>query len=264
MFCGLCFAGQGFAAQNDVDSSAAWRNKTELGRIFEEAGVAGVFVVYDPEKNLYSGCNRERAETRFRPASTFKILNSLIAFETGVVKDTREILPYGGGPQPVKAWGRDMSIREAMAASSVPVYRGVARRIGLERMRDFVQRAGYGNAAIGNKVDDFWLEGPLAVSALEQVRFLEALLRRQLPFSGRSYDLLLEIMPREKTEQGGELFFKTGLTGRATPNIGWLVGWVRLEGRDYPFALNLDSAKDTDAGLRLPLARRALKLLDLY
>ena len=236
-----------------------WRERAELGELFAAAGVTGTFVVYDPEQGVLYGCNRERAETRLRPASTFKILNSLIAFETGVVKDADDVLVWNGQPQSVKAWERDMTIREAIAASNVPAYQDIARRIGLERMRGFVRSVGYGNADIGDTVDDFWLAGPLAISAVEQVRFLDELLRRELPFTTRSYDLLESIMPAETTPEQGRLFFKTGLAVRVDPNVGWLVGWVNLRGRSYPFALNLDVTPGMDIGLRLSLARQALQ-----
>jgi beta-lactamase class D len=62
-----------------------------------------------------------RAERRMRPASTFKIVNSLIALETGAVKDENEIIPYGGKPQPIKAWEHDMSMRDAIRISNVAI-----------------------------------------------------------------------------------------------------------------------------------------------
>jgi len=68
------------------------------------------------------------------PASTFKIANTIIALETGVVKDENEIIPYGG--RPFKHWEKDMSMREAIALSAVPIYQELARRIGLERYRE--------------------------------------------------------------------------------------------------------------------------------
>lgn len=244
--------------------TAIWQDEPRLADLFAEAGVNGVFVLYDREKNILHGCNAARAATRYQPASTFKMLNALIAFETGTVSDADEILPYGGGTQPIKAWERDMTIKEAMAVSNVPLFQGIARRIGLERMRGYVRKAAYGNAEIGNEVDIFWLKGPLAISALEQIRFIDALNRDALPFSRRSLELLRAIMPQKNgPTQASVYFYKTGLTSAARPGIGWVVGWARKNGRDYPFALNLDITKDTDADLRLPLAREALRTLGI-
>src|SRR5687768_15107181 len=45
-------------------------------------GIAGTFVMLDARKGRLVVHNLERARTRFLPASTFKIPNSLIALET--------------------------------------------------------------------------------------------------------------------------------------------------------------------------------------
>src|SRR5690606_38824824 len=112
----------------------------------------------------------------------FKIPNTLIGLSVGAVSSVDEVLPYGGKPQPFKAWERDMSLRDAISASNVAIYRELARRIGLERMRDHVARIDYGSAEIGTKVDDFWLSGPLKISAVEQTLFLASLADSALPF----------------------------------------------------------------------------------
>ena len=154
-----------------------------------------------------------------------------------------------------------MTIQEAMAVSNVPLFQGIARRIGLPRMRKYVREADYGNAEIGQVVDNFWLKGPLAISALEQISFIDKLNRGDLPFSARSIGLVRLIMPREENRLPGVVFYKTGWAINTQPGIGWVVGWVRYDGRDYPFALNLDINKPEDADMRLTVAWLALQEL---
>ncbi len=246
-------------------AGAVWREEPRLAELFKAAGLNGSFVLYDREKNTLLGCNAERAGVRYLPASTFKILNSLIAFETGVVKDASEVMSYGGGAQPVKAWEKDMNLKDAMAVSNVPLYQGIARRIGRARMAEYVRKAAYGNAQIGDKVDDFWLKGPLAISILEQIRFINNLNLGELPFSARSQGLLREIMPREaEGKAGATIFYKTGLASAATPPVGWVAGWLELDGKSYPFALNFDITRDDAPPLRLEIMRKALAVLGLY
>ena len=245
--------------------NAAWRDSPNLSNLFDglraQSGLEGTFALYDREEKALIGYNEARANSRYQPASTFKSLNALIAFETGEVRDLNEILPYGGGPQPVPAWEKDMTIQEAMAVSNVPLFQGIARRIGLPRMRKYVRQVNYGNAEIGQVVDNFWLKGPLAISALEQIRFIDELNRNELPFSARSMELVREIMPREENRLPGVVFYKTGWAANTQPGIGWVVGWVRYDGRDYPFALNLDINKPEDADMRLTVAWLALQEL---
>ena len=87
--------------------------RPDLQAVFTGQGTPGTFVLYDPGADKLTVVDRARAERRHVPASTFKIANSLIALDTGAVRDESEIIPYGGKPQPFKQWERDMGMREA-------------------------------------------------------------------------------------------------------------------------------------------------------
>lgn len=226
VFCGLA-------------SAVEWREVPELGRVFDERGVSGTFVLYSAPEKTCIGYNRERAETRFIPASTFKIVNTLIGLSSGAVRNVDEVIPFTGAPQTVKAWEKDMSLREGIAMSNVPLYQELARRIGLDAMRDGVWKLQYGNCDIGQVVDVFWLKGPLEISAVEQCMLLYRLARRELPFPGEHQDSVAEIIELERGD-GWVLYGKTGGATVYSPALGWLVGWVVKDGENYPFALNID------------------------
>ena len=49
--------------------------------------INGAFVLYDLNENHYIRYNEQRCRERFSPKSTFKIPNSLIGLETGVIRD---------------------------------------------------------------------------------------------------------------------------------------------------------------------------------
>ncbi len=240
-----------------------WQDDSTITALFEKEKVSGTFVVYDVSAGRMIGHDRKRAQTRYLPASTFKIPNSLIGLDTGAVKSVDEVLPYGGKPQPVKAWEHDMNLRQAIKISNIPIYQELARRITLERMRTAVKQLDYGNTDIGQTVDQFWLKGPLKISAVEQTLFLAKLAQDQLPFSHEAQEAVREITLLERGD-GWELHGKTGWTGRAVPNVGWWVGWVKKGNRIYSFALNLN---DDDQGTRLPkreaLGKACLKTLGL-
>lgn len=233
----------------------------ELEKCFSELGVVGTFVLLDSATDKIIVWDKARAEKRFTPASTFKIANSLIGLDSGAVKNVDEILPYGGKPQRIKEWERDMGLRDAIKISNVPVYQELARRIGLERMRAGVKKLGYGNMEIGNVVDRFWLDGPLAISAVEQAEFLQRLVKGSLPIKPEAVQAVKEITLLEKTD-AYELHAKTGwFVGPTPPQIGWWVGWVIQQNDIYPFALNFDIQSDADAAKRIPLGKNCLKAL---
>ena len=239
----------------------SYREAPQLEKFFRDNGVHGTFALLDSATNTVIVWNEARARERFPPASTFKIANSLLGLDAGAVKSVDEVLPYGGKPQRLKAWERDMNLRDAIKASNVPVYQELARRIGLERMRAGVKKLGYGNMEIGNVVDRFWLDGPLAISAVEQTEFLGRLVAGKLPVSAEATCAVKEITLLEKTATY-ELHGKTGWHFDTKQQIGWWVGWVEREGRVFPFALNIDMTGDADAAKRIPLGRDCLKALD--
>jgi beta-lactamase class D len=249
-------------------SAADMVERPDLAQHFTSNGVQGTFVLLDIAADRISIHNPGRALQRFVPASTFKILNSLIALETGAVQSENEVLPYGGKPQRFRQWEKDMAMHEAIKVSNVPVYQEVARRIGLERMSRFVKLAGYGNAEIGDIVDRFWLDGPLAISAVEQAQFVARLARRQLPFGERSQAVVRDILKQEETATHA-MFSKTGWAfadaatnaGTKPAELGWLVGWVEREGKVYAFALNIDIYRDEDAAKRQAIVRKCLQSL---
>lgn len=170
-----------------------WEENPKVGELFNAAGVRGTFVLYDAEAGRFTGHNRRRAQRRYLPASTFKIPNTLIGLAVGAVNDVDQVLPYGEKPQPISEWEQDMSLRQAIKISNVPVYQELARRIGLDRMRRSVAKLGFSNGSIGTAVDTFWLVGPLKISAVEQAEFLCRLARNQLLFSKDSQAKTREI-----------------------------------------------------------------------
>lgn len=235
--------------------------RDDLQTVFRDHGIErGTFVLLDVQGNRMIVVDKARAQERFIPASTFKIANSLIALETGAVRDEHEIIPYGGRPQPFPQWERDMPMTEAIRVSNVPVYREIARRIGLERMRHWVELLHYGNRDIGQVEDRFWLDGPLAISAIEQAQFLARLTQGFLPVSPEAQATVRNMLKLEDRD-GMELYGKTGWAMDAHPQIGWLVGWVVKNGRTYTFALNIDIRRKRDADQRLPIARALMEKL---
>lgn len=224
------------------------------------AGGAATFVLLDPQTGRLRVAGGARADRRYSPASTFKIANTLIGLETGAVGSVDEPLPYGGKPQPRIEWQHDMPLREAIKLSAVPIYQELARRIGLQRMTAMVARFGYGNAEIGSQVDRFWLQGPLRISAVEQVQFLDRMLGRALPVRAEHVAAVEAITLQERTATYA-LHYKTGWSTATQPQIGWLVGWLRRGDRRWPFALDMDIASDRDLPQRWVLARGCLVAL---
>ena len=106
--------------------------------IFDSNSVKGTFLLYDFKNDTTLVFNEDRTEKGFLPASTFKIINSMIALETEVIKDEEEIIKWDGQKRFAKAWNKDHSLRSGIKYSVVWFYQELARRIGEERMQYFV------------------------------------------------------------------------------------------------------------------------------
>lgn len=233
----------------------------DLDPLLDEAGVEGTLLVQRLSDGREWSANPGRAEQRFIPASTFKIPNSLIILETGVVADPdADSLEWDGEERWLDAWNQDQNLREGFARSAVWAYQEWARRVGPETMAGQVAALDYGNAEIGGPedVDRFWLEGPLAISAREQVDFLKRLQARELPVSQDVQDTVVDIMQAEAGE-GWVLRGKTGWRFDGEPDIGWHVGWLEAGAEVWFFALNIDMPDpDREVPLRTELTRAAL------
>ncbi|MDF7808422.1 class D beta-lactamase [Pontiellaceae bacterium B12219] len=247
----LCFSGLQVRAQTFISDA-------EINVLFRDMNVEGTFVVFDAQRGTYTAHDPSRAEKQYVPASTFKIANSLIGLAVGAVKNVDEVLPYGGEKQPVSAWENDMSLREAIAVSNVPVYQELARRIGLEQMQKNISMLKYGNGEVGTVNDKFWLEGPLKISAVEQTEFLAKLAKNELPFSENIQTSVRDLIKLEEGK-GWVLYGKTGWARE----IGWWVGWVERSGAVYSFALNMDMKDIEQAPLRVKLGKDGLRILGI-
>lgn len=207
--------------------------------------------------------NPERVDERFVPASTSKIPHTLIALETGYANGPETLFPWDGEARTFPAWNQDQTLATAYARSAVWVYQQIARDLGYETMANWIERLGYGNADTGTPADltRYWLDGPLAISAREQVDFLSRLARGELPLRGSTISVGKSIM-RADAGESWALYGKTGWGVRnGAPDIGWYVGWAETGETAFVFALNLDMPDEAARAKRIPAARSVLAAL---
>ncbi len=232
--------------------------RASLAKRFTDDGTEGTFVGYKVEDDLVIASDTERSGEAKLPASTFKIANSLIALETGVVEDPdKDVFKWDGVKRWNEAWNKDHTLRSAIAVSAFPVYQEIARRIGPERMQKFVDLLDYGNRDIGGGIDQFWVSGNLRIDPVQQVDFVDRLRRGTLPVSKRSQDLVRDIMPITKVGDA-TIHAKTGLTDRDHGSLGWMVGWVEKGEQPTVFALNMDCPEQRHVADRMTLTQACL------
>ena len=189
------------------------------------------------------------AGEQFGPCSTFKIWNTLIGLEEGILKGPDEpFWKWDGEERSFPGWNGDLTLREAFQASCVPAFQELARKIGSERMQEWLNKLGYGDKNMCERPDSFWLpragQKNIIITPEQQADLINKLITGKLPLKKENVATLLDIMSIESTARS-TLFGKTGSGLRAAKDgpaadgdfdMGWFVGALDCGGHKYAYA----------------------------
>lgn len=247
----LCLASASFCSAAEPTKTADWQ------ATFTKFNAKGTLVISDerakPAKLLVF--NPERAKQRMSPASTFKIPHSLMALDAGALKDEFQLFRWDGVERSFAGHNQDQNLRSAMRTSAIWVYEIFAKQIGEKRAAEYLQKIAYGNADPSTDKGTYWVDGKLAISAEEQIAFLQKLYMNQLPFA-KEHQLLVKDVMINEAGKDWILRAKTGWEGR----FGWWVGYVEWPEGPVFFALNIDTPdRMTDLYKREAIVRDVLQ-----
>ena len=235
-----------------------------LKKYFDEYHVTGTFGMFDNGQAHFTIYNLKRfTDSAYLPASTFKIVNSLIGLQTGVISTEKMVIPWDGVMRSNPDWNKDLTMEQAFKVSAVPYYQEVARRIGKDTMQHWLDSLGYaskyGRAVIKNDLDSFWLDNNIKITADEQLGLIKRLYFDQLPFQKRAQQVVRDVMVQEKNSNY-TLAYKTGLGYIENGNaLGWIIGWIEENKHPYPFVLQIEGPHDMDIKtVRLSLLKKIL------
>lgn len=253
-------AASAFAAPPNAAAKIGERRASLATARFADYGHDGTFLLQRDGAPTQVVHNAAFADTPLRPASTFKVMLGLIALDTGALKSADEIVRWDGTPYPKHPeWQRDMTLRQAMQSSSEGYFRILAKRIGRERLAQWVARVGYGNGRIGDSAPDVWHDGVLTVTARQQLAFVDRLRRNDLPFSKTTLAAVKAAM-REDGKGTTRLYGKTGThLGEDDHGNAWWIGWVEGPKGNASFALGARLESPDDRAKRIALGKALLK-----
>ncbi|MEN8126007.1 MAG: class D beta-lactamase [Bacteroidota bacterium] len=239
----------------------------EFQQIINSANVKGSILIYEPQNGKYYSNNFNWANNGKLPASTFKIPNSIIALENGIVKNDSTLFKWNGEKRYLKIWEQDLIFRDAFHFSCVPCYQEIARKIGENSMNKFLTKLEYGNMKVDSiNIDNFWLEGNSQISQFQQIDFLKNFYESKLPISERTEKIMKEIMIIEDNENY-TLSGKTGWSVNNGNDNGWFVGYIEAKNKVYYFATNVEPKMKFNMklfpGVRKEVTYEALKQLGI-
>ncbi len=244
-----------------------------LKKYFDDNKVEGCFALMDNASGKFTVHNLGRyRDSSYLPASTFKILNSLIGLQTGKISSDSMVIKWDGVERRVADWNKDLNMYEAFRVSSVYYYQEVARRIGKDTMQIWLDSLKYGaktdtgKVVITSAIDSFWLDNSLKITPDQQLGLVKRLYFDQLPFF-KSYQEMVKRAMLFENNSNYRLGYKTGWGFKENGNaIGWVVGWVEENNHPYFFVLNIESPdKDFDMWtIRMKMLKDILKHLGFF
>jgi beta-lactamase class D len=265
LFISLWFAG---CSANNV------KKDNSLGKYFTENKLEGCFALIDNGTCQFTVYYLHRfRDSSYLPASTFKIVNSLIGLQTGRISSDSMVIPWDGVQRKVAAWNKDLTMYEAFRVSALPYYQEVARRIGKDTMQFWLDSLKYGlrsdtgHVVIRSAVDSFWLDNSIKITPDQQLGLVKLLYFDELPFFKSYQEVVKRAMIADESNANYRLAYKTGW-GFTENNhaIGWMVGWIEENNHPYFFVLNAESPdREFDmTNVRLKILKDILKKLGFF
>lgn len=250
-----------------INFSACSANKAKidnsLKKYFDSAKVDGCFSMVNNQTGAVTVYNMRLDTQRVLPASTFKIVNSLIGLETGKITDEKMLIKWDGIKRWNADWNQDLTMEQAFKVSAVNYYQEVARRIGRDTMKRWIDSLHYGNMNISGPIDSFWLNNTLKISPDEQLGLVKKLYFDKLPFAKRTQQIVRDVMLQENNTQY-KLSYKTGWGWDENQNaIGWVVGWIE-ENKHVYFFVTLVKSPDKNIDMQAVRMKITKGILNQY
>ncbi len=216
-------------------------------KYFDAHQLNGCFALYNNGTGLFTVYNLKRyRDSAYLPASTFKIINSLIGLQTGKISSDSMIIPWDGIARNIPEWNKDLNMYQAFRVSAVPYYQEVARRIGKDTMQFWLDSLKYGAGKDKktykiSKIDTFWLDNSVKITPDQNLGIVKKLYFDELPFF-KVYQQKVKQAMLFEDNSNYRLGYKTGWgttdNGHA---LGWIVGWIEENKHPYFFVLNVES-----------------------
>lgn len=251
--------------------------ETDLSGYFD--GLEGAAVLYDAADEKYIIYNKELAEERMSPCSTFKIVSSCIALENGIIDPDHSVRRWSGEAFWNEKWNRDLDFREAFRESCVWYFREVVDEIGPELMEEELDRLWYGNRDLSDwegtlntnnsnpALTGFWIESSLKISPIEQTKVLDRILGEDSAYSEDTLRTLKEVMFASRdgdARTGVSVYGKTGM-GKAKGVVvdAWYAGFAEKGDERVYFCVYLGENAGQDFSSQRA-KEIALKLIEDY
>jgi beta-lactamase class D len=219
------------------------------------AGMKGCFLLYNLKTQTFEKTVGETCQERFPACSSFKVPLAVMAFDSGVLKNEKQILKWDGQKRMLDSWNKDHDATTWMKDSVVWFSQRLTPKMGKKKLQNYLKTFQYGNEDVSTGITTAWLNAPndprgsLAINAYEQVEFMKKLWADQLPASKRSMELTRQITYLETSPNGFKLSGKTGSNfydAARKVQFGWFISHVSSGDKEYIAVTNLSDLKPVE------------------
>lgn len=216
------------------------------------ASMKGCFLLYNLKTNTFEKTIGEACQERLPACSTFKVALAVMAFDSGVLKDEKQVLKWDGEKRFLKAWNKDQDARSWMRESVVWFSQSLTPKLGKKKFKEYLSKFKYGNEDVSTGITTAWLNSPsdpkgsLAINAYEQVEFMKKLWSNKLPVTKRSMEITRQITYLETSPNGFKLSGKTGSSFYDVARkvqLGWFISHISNGEKEYIAVTNLSDLK---------------------
>lgn len=233
---------------NEIENTK--EERLDLSNVF--FGINGCAVLYSPSENKYSLYNKDLAEQKVSPYSTFKIISTLAGLHNNIIKDEASTMNYNGTEYPNPEWNENLTLQTAFQTSCIWYFRQIIDSVGGEGIKKELTELGYGNCDVSEwegsnvnpyeELNGFWLNSSLKISPFEQVKILSKIFEGESIYDSNSIGILKKIMLIQDNEDQ-KIY---GKTGSGSDGEAWFVGFTEKgEQRQY-FAIYLNDSSQRE------------------
>ncbi len=214
---------------NNVTEDAGLKKLLEAEKL---DGVIGIF--HNLSGDFVLSDRKVFRDSALVPGSSFYIVQSLVAVETGRLKDEQSDI-------------NGTNLEQAFKADSLHFFQELAGRIGKDTMQLWIDTLGYARRYDTPRIaqlDRFWLDNSIRVTADEQLGIVKKLYFDQLPFQRRTHAIVSNMMlVEDSTEHKLAYKFSEGRNADGT-RILWIQGWKEILQHPHFFVIQLRTREE--------------------
>ncbi len=216
------------------------------------AGIKGCFLLYNLKTGAYEKEVGDTCKVRYPACSSFKVPLAVMAFDSGVLRDEKQILKWDGEKRMLPQWNKDHNGETWIRDSVVWFSQKITPRLGKKKFQAYLDKFDYGNKDFSSGITAAWLNPPgdprgaLEISAYEQVEFMKKLWKNELPVSTRAMEITRKITYLETSPNGFKLSGKTGSNfydKERKIQFGWFISHVTNGEKAYIAVTNISDLK---------------------